>query len=753
MQQFSVDLETLNSDFGSDAFGFATLTLDAPEENIRTVRVEIDADGLEDLSDIGGIHVAHIHGQFLGNANNPLLEQGDGTFFDGTGGTAANSILPTLESSDVDGDGFVNFLEGRPSYGPVILNLTSEQIEAAPEGTPPLSYFLELAGAGEINPAELFPSGTEFNLDTTYTFDLNDLDQLRQYNNLMPLNDREIVLHGLTIPLETSQAIDVTAQGTAPLGIDLENGEAFRITAPVAAGTITPLIPDLALNSQFFALTDDNSLISFEPANPAETDSIAVTGVDGVLLGIDTRPADGLIYGITTANNIYTIDPDSGAATYISTLDMPFEGGTISGFDFNPVADRLRLVGDNDQDFRINVDTGEVTVDGTLAFANGDTNQGVNPNITAAAYTNSFDGTESTQLYDIDTLLNDLVLQSPPNDGTLVTVGDLGIDIDTLAGFDIISSPNGDNAAFAVSDGELYTVDLDLGKAFSLGEIGSGDNFNLQGLATVSTVPTVDEILANSDFVALNDNNTLISFAPSNPAETDTVAVTGVEGVLLGIDTRPADGHIYGIDTANNIYTIDSNSGAATYISTLDTPFEGGTISGFDFNPVADRLRLVGDNDQDFRINVDTGEVTVDGTLAFAEGDFNDGVNPNVTAAAYTNSFAGTDSTQLYDIDTLLNDVVLQNPPNDGTLVTVGDLGIDFDTLGGFDIVSSPNGDNAAYAVSNSTLYSIDLNSGVASSIGEIGLDSNLNLQGFTLALNSQDESIIGDGSADADFV
>ena len=736
MQQFNVDLATLNSDFGSNASGFATLTLDAPEENIRTIRVQIDADGLEDLSGIGGIHVAHIHGQFLGNANSPLLEQGNGSFFTGEGGTAADSILPTVETSDVDGDGFVNFLEGRPSYGPVVLNLTSEQIEAAPSGTPPLSYFLELAEAGEINPAELFPSGTEFNLDKTYTFELNDPEQLRQYNNLMPLNEREIVLHGLTIPVETSEAIDQTAMGTAPVGVDIGNGEAFRITAPVAAGTIAPIIPDVALNSEFVALSDDNTLVSFDPSNPAETESVSVTGVDGILLGIDTRPADGQIYGITTANNIYTIDADSGAATYLSTLDTPFEGGTISGFDFNPVADRLRLVGDNDQDFRINVDTGEVTVDGTLAFADGDINQGVNPNVTAAAYTNAFDGTESTQLYDIDTLLNDLVLQDPPNDGTLGTIGDLGIDVDTLAGFDIISSPDGENAAFAVSDGVLYTIDLDLGMAFELGAIGSEDNLNLQGLATVSKVPTIDEILANSKFVTLNDNNTLSSFDSSNPAETDSVTVTGVDGVLLGIDTRPADGLIYGISTANNIYTIDSKTGAATYVSTLDTPFEGGTISGFDFNPAADRLRLVGDNDQDFRINVDTGEVTVDGTLAFADGDINQGVNPNVTAAAYTNSFDGTESTQLYDIDTLLNDLVLQDPPNDGTLGTVGDLGIDVDTLAGFDIVSSLDGSNAAFAVSNSTLYAIHLGTGEAMNLGTIGEidDANAdNLQGFTV--------------------
>ena len=332
-----------------------------------------------------------------------------------------------------------------------------------------------------------------------------------------------------------------------------------------------------------------------------------------------------------------------------------------------------------------------------------------------------------------------MVLQDPPNDGTLVTVGDLGVDFDTLGGFDIISSFDGENAAFAVSDATLYSIDLATGMAFGLGQIGSEDNLNLQGLATVKNFPTVEEIIDNSQFLALTDDNTIVSFDPSNPEDTTSIEVTGVKGVLLGIDTRPANGLVYGLTTANDIYTIDPNSGEATYVSTLDIPFEGGTISGFDFNPAADRLRLVGDNDQDFRINVETGEVIVDGMLAFAEGDVNDGVNPNVTAAAYTNSFDGTTSTQLYDIDTLLNDLVLQDPPNDGTLVTIGDLGVDFDTLGGFDIVSSIDGENAAFAVSDGILYRVDLATGEATDLGALGDADSMNLQGFTIAFDNNE--------------
>lgn len=335
------------------------------------------------------------------------------------------------------------------------------------------------------------------------------------------------------------------------------------------ASSFATLPSNVALNSELVALTDDNTLISFDSTDPAKTDSLSVTGVDGILLGIDTRPADGLIYGITTANSIYTIDADSGAATYVSTLNTPFEGGTISGFDFNPVADRLRLVGDNDQNFRINVDTGEVTVDGTLAFAEGDPNNGVNPNLSAAAYTNSFDGTDSTQLYNLDPLLNDLLLQNPPNDGTLVTVGDLGIDLDTLGGFDIVSSPNGENTAFAVADGTLYTVDLSLGQAFSLGEIGT-DALNLQGLTAISGDNDADSLPpeeVTAPLIDLSDlGDSTINFTVSQDA--------GFNGTV-GFYAVDAEGNILDSESGEMIAVGDEGYTAAAIANRSDISLNG----------------------------------------------------------------------------------------------------------------------------------------------------------------------------------
>ncbi|MFQ4138433.1 DUF4394 domain-containing protein [Nodosilinea sp. PGN35] len=489
---------------------------------------------------------------------------------------------------------------------------------------------------------------------------------------------------------------------------------------------------------RLIALTENNSLVSIDPANLSSLSSTPITGLEGTLLGIDVRPADGQLYGLTNANNIYTIDPTSGAATLVSTLSVPFGGGAVSGFDFNPVPDRLRLVGDNNQNFRINVDTGEVIEDGTLAFVEGDPNAGVNPSITAAAYTNAFAGATATQLFNIDALLNKLVLQNPPNDGGLVTVGELGVDFGVVGGFDIVSTPEGENLGFAVSDGTLYTIDLQTGAATSLGTLDLSVTGNVLGLAALeAAAPPLAP-----DFLTLTSNNTLLGFSAAAPDQVTAVAVTGLQGTLLGIDVRPADGQLYGLTNANNIYTIDPTSGAATLVSTLSVPFGGGAVSGFDFNPVPDRLRLVGDNNQNFRINVDTGEVIEDGTLAFVEGDPNAGVNPSITAAAYTNAFAGATATQLFNIDALLNKLVLQNPPNDGGLVTVGELGVDFGVVGGFDIVSTPEGENSAFAASDGVLYAIDLQTGAATSLGSIGDGSNRDLLGFVALSNP----LVGDG-------
>lgn len=272
-------------------------------------------------------------------------------------------------------------------------------------------------------------------------------------------------------------------------------GRLNTIITVLSIATIFDLIsvakPATAVN--LTGLTPTNTLINFDSDNPSVTTSVGVTGLgDGNLLGIDYRPANGLLYGLTDTNNIYTINTDSGAASLVSTLSTPFTGGFQSGFDFNPVADRLRVVGSNDQNLRINVDTGATIVDGELAYGAGDANFGVDPNISGAAYTNSFAGPpgppRTTTLIDIDYDLNIFAIQAPPNDGTLRTGGSGNANGAPIFGFDIFTAANGDNIVYVASNTqsqtELFSLNLDnLPAGESVLPIGSDDNIAFVGLA------------------------------------------------------------------------------------------------------------------------------------------------------------------------------------------------------------------------------------------------------------------------------
>lgn len=257
---------------------------------------------------------------------------------------------------------------------------------------------------------------------------------------------------------------------------------AFIVTLILTAVRLVPAVAVHAEQANLIGLTDDNTLVLFNSTRPGETKSVKVSGVGGTLLGIDYRPANGLLYGVTSANNIYTLTPATGAATLVCTLTTAFDGGSRSGVDFNPQSDRLRLVGSNSQNLRVHPDIGAAATDGALTYASTDRHSGKKPSIVAVAYTNSVANAPSTKTFDIDADLDILVLQEPPNDGILVTVGPLGVDFGPLGGFDIITEGNGVDSAFAASGSTLYTIDLATGAATVLGTIGDG-KFNLIGLA------------------------------------------------------------------------------------------------------------------------------------------------------------------------------------------------------------------------------------------------------------------------------
>jgi len=227
-------------------------------------------------------------------------------------------------------------------------------------------------------------------------------------------------------------------------------------------------------DARLIALGEGNVFLSFSAADPARVERVEVQGVRGTLVGIDCRPSDGRLYGLGTTYDVYTIDPATGAATTVSTLTTPFDGGARSGVDFNPQADRLRLVAASGQNLRVNVTMGATATDSALAYAAGDANHGRRPGVTAAAYANNRPGAPTTRLFDIDAELDVLALQEPPNDGVLVTVGPLGADAGSRAGFDIVTDAAGADRAFAAWAGTVYAIDLETGAARALGTIAGG---------------------------------------------------------------------------------------------------------------------------------------------------------------------------------------------------------------------------------------------------------------------------------------
>jgi uncharacterized protein YndB with AHSA1/START domain len=216
--------------------------------------------------------------------------------------------------------------------------------------------------------------------------------------------------------------------------------------------------------TSLIGLTAEDTLVRIDGEAGRAAAPVRITGADGRVLGIDQRPQDGKLYGVTERGQIVTIDPANGRATQVSRLSMPFESGGRAVVDFNPAANRLRLMGMNGTNFRVNVETGEVVRDGDLKYQDGSPQAATTPRITAGAYTNSATGQTTTTLYTIDSLLGAYNLQAPPNDGVQQVKGMFGMSVPASLGFDILTDGNGGNMGFVFTGDTLHGIDLANGK-------------------------------------------------------------------------------------------------------------------------------------------------------------------------------------------------------------------------------------------------------------------------------------------------
>jgi hypothetical protein len=240
-----------------------------------------------------------------------------------------------------------------------------------------------------------------------------------------------------------------------------------------------------------YGVTTSNLLISFNSGAPGTIlSSVAITGLQAgeTILGIDFRPANKQLYGLGSTSRLYSINLSTGAATAVGSQFTPALSGTAFGFDFNPVVDRIRVTSSSGQNLRLNPNDATAIIDINLSYAAGDVNAGATPRVVGSAYTNNFSGATTTTLYDIDSNLDILVTQNPPNNGTLNTVGALGFNTSDLVGFDISRVSGTAFASLnapAAATSQFFTVNLTTGAVTLVGTIGGG-----VALLDIATVPT-----------------------------------------------------------------------------------------------------------------------------------------------------------------------------------------------------------------------------------------------------------------------
>ena len=249
--------------------------------------------------------------------------------------------------------------------------------------------------------------------------------------------------------------ISVVAK-TATIGLGLAVAAAVGASAATAASLA--------------GLKDGDTIVMIDTEQKKVVGSAKLA--DGAeLVGIDVRPADGKLYGMKADGTIVTVDAKTGKWEKKSQISEKLPAGATIVVDFNPAADRLRVLTSTGMSLRINVDDGKTIVDGSLKYSDSDAAKGKTPKVTAAGYSNSFAGTKETTLYDIDATQGTLLKQAPPNDGVVSTLGKLGVKVDGPIAFDVWSDGKGANVGWLLAGGSLHTVDLATGATKPVGKI------------------------------------------------------------------------------------------------------------------------------------------------------------------------------------------------------------------------------------------------------------------------------------------
>jgi hypothetical protein len=265
------------------------------------------------------------------------------------------------------------------------------------------------------------------------------------------------------------------------------------------------------------ALTNKNTLYGFSGADLNTVTVVPVTGLGvATLVGISFRPANGQLYGVGITGNtesVFAIDPSGGAATLVGSATPAvgtFAGTTAYGIDFNPVADRLRVVdglestGTNINNFRVNPNNAAIAgVDTKLDYSLLPGGEGSTRPLATIAYDRNVVGATASTVFGIVVGANDGLVRlggvdggtgpDSPNNGVLTQIGALGVDTTSNTGLDIDPATGEAYAVLQVAGASgLYRIDLATGAATLIGKIAGGA-IAFGSLAIVPPPPTSPE--------------------------------------------------------------------------------------------------------------------------------------------------------------------------------------------------------------------------------------------------------------------
>ena len=213
--------------------------------------------------------------------------------------------------------------------------------------------------------------------------------------------------------------------------------------------------------------------------------------------------------------------------------------------------------------------------------------------------------------------------------------------------------------------------------------------------------------------------NQIFTFDSSNPGTILTsVGISGLQAsdTLVGIDYLGST--LYAIGSAGNLYTVNGTTGAATLINHF------GPLNGiyFGMDASAAGIRVVSDADINLLLNPSTGAIISS--------------TPTLTPTTLSLDAIASSGSTMYAVDSVANTLGSLNTAT-GAFATIGGMGYDVSSKNGFDISPTTGIAYFSSAVSSSgidpNLYTVNLATGFASLVGQIGQGEGTLIDGLTV--------------------